>query len=61
VRFYFSAVLLDSGAALRERRLLAVLHEILAYRLMQFWGAYRGNHSHRVMSRELKHRYFYPG
>ena len=34
--------------------------EIFMYRLMQFWGAYRGNHMHRRLSRARKEQYFYP-
>jgi len=33
---------------------------IVLYRLMQYWGAYRGNHLHRKVSRDRKERYFYP-
>jgi hypothetical protein len=39
-------------------RRLAV--EIVLYRLMQFWGAYSGNHMHRKLSRVKKEAYFYP-
>ncbi len=27
---------------------------------MQYWGAYRGNHEHRKLSRSVKYKYFYP-
>ena len=60
LRFFISAVLLDCGAALQERRLHKVVGEIVMFRMMQFWGSYRGNHIHRVLSRQMKHRYFYP-
>jgi rhamnosyltransferase len=60
VRYFSSSVLLDFGAALNERRLLRNAFEILAFRLMQFWGTYRGNHEHRKLSQALKDRYFYP-
>lgn len=60
LRYFTSAVLLDCGAALQERRLHNVIGEIVMFRLMQFWGAYRGNHRHRVLSQQTKHRYFYP-
>jgi rhamnosyltransferase len=32
----------------------------LLYRFMQFTGSYKGNHFHRLVSRELKESYFYP-
>lgn len=60
LRYVFSAVLLDLGSALQEKKLLKVFPEILAFRLMQFWGVYRGNHEHRRLSRQMKERYFYP-
>lgn len=60
LRFFVSSVLLDVGAALQERKLHRVLGEIVLFRLMQFWGSYRGNQMHRVLSREMKYRYFYP-
>jgi rhamnosyltransferase len=60
LRYYASAVLLDSGAALQEKKTPRVLGEILAFRLMQFWGAYRGNHLSRKVSRQRKETYFYP-
>lgn len=60
LRFFGAAVLLDCRVALRERRLQRVFREIVMFRLMQFWGAYRGNHVHRVLSRQTKYHYFYP-
>ena len=60
VRYFLSAVLHDAGSALRERRLMATLFEIVAYRLMQFWGSYRGNNEHRKLSQIMKDKYFYP-
>jgi len=60
LRYLLSALMLDFGQALQERVLLRHASEILLFRLMQFWGAYRGNHEHRRLSREMKERYFYP-
>ena len=59
-RYYFSAVLLDAGVALQERRGVSTFMEILAFRFVQFWGSYRGNHEHRKLSRQMKEKYFYP-
>jgi len=59
-RYFFSAVLLDFGAALQQRCLRKHFRDILAYRFMQFSGSHSGNHFHRQMSRELKEGYFYP-
>jgi len=60
LRFFVSSILLDFSVALQERKLRRVIGEIVAFRFMQFWGSYRGNHMHRVLSREVKYRYFYP-
>ncbi len=59
-RYLVSAVLLDSWAALQERKFWKRFPEIVMFRLMQFWGSYRGNHEHRKLSRERKEQYFYP-
>lgn len=60
LRYFFSAVLHDAGRALTEGRLMATLFQIVAYRLMQFWGSYRGNNEHRKLSQIMKDKYFYP-
>lgn len=60
LRFYASAVLVDAGAALTERRFLSHIGEILLFRLMQYWGVYRGNNEHRKISAQLREDYFYP-
>jgi rhamnosyltransferase len=60
LRYTTSAVLLDMGAALQEKVLMKTFPEIVMFRLMQFWGSYRGNHEHRKLSREMKEKYFYP-
>lgn len=59
-RYAFSAILLDWGAALQERRLRHCFAQIVAYRICQFWGAYKGNHVHRRLSRVAKERYYFP-
>lgn len=60
VRYVTSAVLLDLGSALQQGCFRKVAREIILYRVMQFWGAYRGNHVHRSLSRHAKEAYFYP-
>jgi glycosyltransferase involved in cell wall biosynthesis len=60
LRYFVSAVLSDSGVALQQRSFLSNVPEIFMFRLMQFWGSYRGNHEHRKLSREMKEMYFYP-
>jgi glycosyltransferase involved in cell wall biosynthesis len=60
LRYYTSAVMLDAGTALSDGKLVDKSREILVFRFMQFWGAYRGNREHRKLSRTRKEHYFYP-
>lgn len=59
-RYAISAILLDLGAALDAHELRKHFRQIVAYRSCQFWGAYRGNHAHRQLSRQAKDRYYFP-
>ena len=60
LRFYLSALLMDAGAALKGRMFWRRIGEITLFRLMQYWGSYRGNHEHRKLSERLREEYFYP-
>ena len=60
INYWLSAVWLDLRAAARQRQLGRHAAEIVAYRLMQYWGAYRGNHIHRTISKRRKEAYYYP-
>jgi rhamnosyltransferase len=60
VRYVASAVVLDSVTALRSGRLLRTLWEIVMFRCCQYWGSYRGNNDHRLLSRQAKEVYFFP-
>lgn len=60
IRYYISSVLSDLSTAMGEKILLKKLGEILMFRLMQFWGTYKGNHEHRKLSVKRKKDYFYP-
>lgn len=60
VRYAASAILLDWGAALGERKLGRTLVDVVVYRVCQFWGAWRGNRAHREVSRAAKERYYFP-
>ena len=59
-RYFTQAIVHDMAAASSIHRALGLLPEIVMFRLMQFWGTYRGNHRHRQLSRSQKERYFYP-
>jgi rhamnosyltransferase len=60
LRYATSAILLDWGAALGERKLGRTLVDVVVYRSCQFWGAWRGNRAHRQVSRAAKERYYFP-
>lgn len=60
VRYSASAIWLDTKAALKEGLGLTRFPEIVMFRVLQFLGAYQGNHDTRKLSRALKEKYFYP-
>lgn len=60
IRYYTSSVFSDMSAALSQKVLFRKLGEILLFRLMQFWGTFKGNHEHRKLSLNRKKNYFYP-
>ncbi|MEB3179499.1 MAG: glycosyltransferase family 2 protein [Nostocaceae cyanobacterium] len=60
LKYFFSGVLLDSVNAFQNRQFYSKISEIIMFRLMQFWGSYRGNHEHRQLSNRMKEVYFYP-
>jgi glycosyltransferase involved in cell wall biosynthesis len=60
LRFFTAGVMLDFGKSLQKRQWLRSIPAIVMFRLMQFWGAYRGNHGHRRIAEQQKRRYFYP-
>ena len=60
VRYWFSSASLDLRTAAGNRVMLRNMKEIILYRFMQYWGAYRGNHLHRKLSKRRKEAYYYP-
>lgn len=61
IRYYWSSIMHDIRTAKRNKVLsIMCLREILMFRLMQYWGTYRGNHEHRKLSAKRKEKYFYP-
>jgi glycosyltransferase involved in cell wall biosynthesis len=60
IHFSLSSILSDIGSARRDKILLQKIGEIILFRLMQYWGTYRGNHEHRKLSLQRKMNYFYP-
>jgi GT2 family glycosyltransferase len=51
----------DLRAAVREGKALRYAQEIILFRTMQFWGAFRGYSQHGPVSRHLWMRFYYPG
>ena len=60
LRFMSSAIFLDMGAAIRERKLFRVLGEIISFRFYQYWGSYQGNRKEIQQADVPKRDYFYP-
>lgn len=60
VRYLAAGIFFDWSAALVDRKLSREWLNICKFRLMQFYGTYRGNHEHRHLSRRMKEQYFYP-
>lgn len=60
VHFYFTAVFNDFIEAKRKGVLIRNSKDIVLFRLMQFWGSYKGNQKHRELSARAKFKYFYP-
>lgn len=60
LRYLAAGIFFDWSAALVDRQLSRQWLNICKFRLMQFYGTYRGNHEHRNLSRRMKEQYFYP-
>lgn len=60
LKYFVIAVLSDFKVGIAEKVSIGQFIEILAFRLMQYWGSYRGNHEHRKLSAKMKKLYFYP-
>lgn len=60
LRYVVVAVMYDWSEALSQRVFMREAGGILMFRLMQYWGAYKGNNNHRKLSQSRKDRYFYP-
>ncbi|MEL7490831.1 MAG: glycosyltransferase [Pseudomonadota bacterium] len=60
VRYFTAGVLHDFSEALTGKEFFGQVGDIMAFRLMQYWGSYRGHNEHRKLSRAQKERYYYP-
>ena len=59
-RYFLASLLTDASAALSDKVFLKKFSEIFMFRLMFYWGTYKGHHEIRKLSAEMKRRYFYP-
>lgn len=60
VRYISCSVVMDWRNAWLDKVFISKLGEILAYRVRQYWGSYKGNHNHRKLSIADKEVYFFP-
>lgn len=60
IRYIIIAVSSDLNSAFKDGCLLKELTEIIKFRVAQYWGSFKGNHDHRVLSNARKENYFYP-
>lgn len=59
--FYtYTAVVEDIRAAIAQRCIWREAKNIFIFRLMQYWGTYKGARRHRIVSESMKRSYFYP-
>ena len=50
----------DFRVAKKQKTLFKNMGEITLFRVMQFWGSYRGQNENRKLSRAQKEEYYYP-
>jgi glycosyltransferase involved in cell wall biosynthesis len=60
LRCFAAGVFHDFSEALTEKKFVEEAGGIIAYRLMQYWGVWRGHNEHRILSRAQKESYYYP-
>ncbi len=60
VRLFVSNALSDCWHALREGERIGVIRDILGFRLIQFWGTYRGFRHKGPVTRKLMEAFYYP-
>lgn len=60
LRLFPHSVILDWRQALRRGVWIRKAREVLLFRLMQYWGTWHGARAHRVITRQIKEKFFYP-
>jgi len=59
-KYIFIGIIKDLRIAFKKRVFFKECTSIFAFRYAQYSGAYKGNHIHRKLSKEMKMKYFYP-
>jgi rhamnosyltransferase len=59
-KYIVIGVLKDVKIAFKQKIFFKELTSIFQFRFAQYYGAYKGNHIHRKLSKEMKMKYFYP-
>lgn len=60
IRYAIYSIICDLRDAIEKKCFIHKFVEIFLYRICQYWGVYRGNHIHRIVSKKQKDRYYYP-
>jgi rhamnosyltransferase len=60
-QLFFRNLINDSTMARSEGKFLEEFSTIFWFRLMQFWGTYRGYQQSGPLTQELRHTFYYPG
>jgi glycosyltransferase involved in cell wall biosynthesis len=60
MRYFMAGVFNDWAKALGQNCFMRYAREIVFFRFSQYYGAWRGNHIHRKLSKRAKEKYFYP-
>jgi len=61
IRLFFNNLISDSRIAARDGKIFKELTNIIWFRLMQFWGTYRGYQQSGPLTQELRKTFYYPG
>jgi rhamnosyltransferase len=53
-------ILTDIAAAISKRQFLKSIASIIRFRFSQFWGTYKGHNYKKIVSLDLKKKFYYP-
>ncbi|HUV27366.1 MAG TPA: glycosyltransferase family 2 protein [Anaerolineales bacterium] len=61
VRLFFTNLVSDSASTMRDGKFIREVSNIIWFRLMQFWGTYRGYQQSGPLTQDLRKTFYYPG